>query len=155
MKDKIIKLVATFFFTGYLPFAPGTWGSLAGVVVYLLVKDNIYVFLGVFAMLFFLGIYSAGKAEDLFGKKDDKKIVIDEVCSTLLLFLLIYPWRLYTPYLVTGFILLRLFDFLKPYPARRLEKVSGGWGIMADDVVAALYSYVIIAVLACFGRYLP
>ena len=155
MKDKIVKLIATFFFVGYLPLIPGTWGSLAGVAVYLLVKDNIYVFLGVFAILFFLGIYAAGKAEDIFGKKDEKRIVIDEVCSILLLFLLIHPWRLYTPYLITGFIVLRLFDFLKPYPARRMEKLPGGLGIMGDDVVAALYSYVFISALACFGRYLP
>ena len=151
MKKNLIKLIATFFFVGYLPLVPGTWGSLAGVLVYLLIRHNIYLFLGVFALVFFLGLYVAGKAEDVFGKKDDRRIVIDEVSSILLLFLLIPPYR---PYLITGFILLRGFDFLKPYPARRLERLSGSWAIMGDDVVAALYSYVVISILMCFARYI-
>ncbi len=150
MKNKFIKLIATFFFTGYLPFVPGTWASLAGVLVYFLVRHNIYLFLSVFAASFFLGLYVAGKAEDIFARKDDRRIVIDEVCGILLLYLLIPPHRFY---LITGFILFRLFDFLKPYPARKLEKLPRSWGIMADDIVAALYSYVVISILACFMRY--
>jgi len=150
MKQKIVKAIATFFFTGYLPLAPGTWGSLGGVLVYFLVRHNIFLFLSVLALLFFLGLYTAGKAEDIFGKKDDGRIVIDEACGILLLYLLIPPYKLY---LITGFILFRLFDFLKPYPAKRLEKLPSSWGIMADDIVAALYSYIIISMLLCFSRF--
>ena len=150
MKQKIIKTIATFFFTGYLPLAPDTWGSLAGVLVYLLVRHNIRLFLGVFTVLFFLGLYAAGKAEDIFGRKDDRRIVIDEVCGILLVYLLIPPSRFY---LIIGFILFRLFDFFKPYPGRQLEKLPRSWGIMADDIVAALYSYVVISILVCFARY--
>lgn len=150
MRKKLIKTIATFFFVGYLPLAPGTWGSLAGVLVYLLVRHNICLFLGVFTALFFLGLYAAGKAEDIFGRKDDRRIVIDEVCGILLLYLLIPAYR---PYPLIGFILFRLFDFLKPCPGRRLEKLPRSWGIMADDIVAALYSYVVISILICFARY--
>ena len=153
MRNKFIKLIATFFFTGYLPFVPGTWGSLGAVGVYLLIRHDIYLFLAVFTALFFLGLYTAGKAEDAFGKKDDRRIVIDEVCGMLLVFLLIHPYGFNTRYLVIAFVLFRLFDFLKPLPARKLEKLPRSWGIMADDIVAALYSYVVISVLMCFMRY--
>ncbi len=149
LKNKLIKTIATFFFVGYLPLAPGTWGSLAGVLVYLLVRHNICLFLSVFTMLFFLGLYAAGKAEDIFGRKDDRRIVIDEVCGVLLVYLLIPPYR---PYLIIGFILFRLFDFLKPYPARRLERLPSSWGIIADDIIAALYTYIIISILIIVGR---
>lgn len=145
MRNKlIIKAIATFLFIGYLPFMPGTWGSLAGVLIYLLVRHNIYLFLGVFAALFFLGLYAAGRAEEIFGKKDDKRIVIDEVCGILLLYLLIPPSKLY---IIIGFLLFRLFDILKLYPAKRLERLPRSWGIMADDVLSALYSYIIIQAL--------
>ena len=150
MKNRLVKLIATFFFIGYLPFIPGTWGSLGGVLVYFLVRHNIYLFLGVSAAVLFAGFYTAGKAEDIFGRKDERKIVIDEVFGLLLLFLLVPPHRVY---LITAFILYRLFDFLKPYPAKRLEGLPRSWGIMADDIVAALYSYMVIAVLGCFARY--
>ena len=143
MKNKFVKAIATFFFLGYLPFMPGTWGSLGGVVVYLLVRHNIYLFLSVFAALFSLGLYACGKAEDILGGKDDKRIVIDEACGILLLFLLIPPSRLY---LIIGFVLFRLFDILKPYPIKRLEKLPRSLGVMLDDVLAAIYSYLAITI---------
>ena len=129
---------------------PGTWGSLGGVLVYFLIRHNIYLFLIVFTALFFAGLYAAGKAEDIFGKKDDKRIVIDEVSGILLLFLLIPS---YTPYLVIGFIIFRLFDILKLYPAKKLEKLPRSWGIMADDILAALYSFIIINALLITQRF--
>lgn len=149
MKKNLVKAIATFFFVGYLPFMPGTWGSLAGVIVYFLIRHNIYLFLSVFAILFFVGLYVAGKAEDIFGKKDDNRIVIDEVCGILLVYLLIPPSGLY---LIIGFILFRLFDILKLYPAKKLEKLPCSWGIMADDVVVALYSYIVINLVIITGR---
>lgn len=142
---RLIKLTATFFFVGYLPFMPGTWASLAGVLVYLLVRHNIYLFISVFVALLSAGLYVAGKAEDIFGKKDDKRIVIDEVCGMLLIFLLIPPYK---PYLIAGFIVYRLLDVIKPYPAKRLEKLPRSIGIMSDDILVALYSYIIISISA-------
>lgn len=149
MRRSLIRLIATFFFVGHLPFIPGTWGSLVGVLIYFLVRHNICLFLSVFATLFFLGLYVSGKAEEIFGKKDDKRIVIDEVCGILLLYLLIPPSRLY---LIIGFMLFRLFDILKLYPAKKLERLPRSWGIMADDIAAALYSYIIISALICFSQ---
>jgi phosphatidylglycerophosphatase A len=129
---------------------PGTWGSLAGVLVYLLIRQNRLLLLSVFAALLLIGLYVAGKAEDIFGKKDDKRIVIDEACGLLLLYLLIPP---YYPYLIIGFISFRIFDILKLYPAKKLEKLPRSWGIMADDIISALYSYLAISIVASFMRY--
>jgi phosphatidylglycerophosphatase A len=150
MRNKLIKIIATFFFVGYLPLMPGTWGSLAGVLVYLLIRQNRLLLLSVFAALLLIGLYVAGKAEDIFGKKDDKRIVIDEACGLLLLYLLIPP---YYPYLIIGFISFRIFDILKLYPAKKLEKLPRSWGIMADDIISALYSYLAISIVASFMRY--
>jgi phosphatidylglycerophosphatase A len=125
---------------------PGTWGSLAGALIYFLVRRNIYLFLLTFITLFFIGFYVAGKAEEIFGKKDDKRIVIDEACGILLLFLLIPPYKLY---LLLGFIIFRAFDIFKLYPTRKLEKLPRSWGIMADDILAALYSYIVVFMLIC------
>ena len=149
MKKRLIKAIATFFFVGYLPFMPGTWGSLAGVIVYFLIRHNICLFLSVFAVLFFLGLYVGGRAEDIFGKKDDKRIVIDEVCGILLLYLLIPGSKLN---LIVGFILFRLFDIFKLYPAKKLERLPHSWGVMADDVASALFSYIIVSLALILQR---
>ena len=150
MRKRLIKLIATFFFVGYLPLIPGTWGSLAGVLVYFLIRRNVYLLLGVFTLLFFLGLYVSGKAEDIFGKKDDKRIVIDEACGLLLVYLLIPTSKIY---LIAGFILFRIFDIFKLYPLKKLEGLPRSWGIMADDILAALYSYIIISIFLIGTRF--
>lgn len=149
MKDKIIKAIATFFFVGYLPFMPGTWGSLAGAAVYFLVRHDSRLFAGVITAIFLLGLYSAGRAEEIFKKKDDERIVIDEVFGILLLFLFIPP---HYPHLIAGFILFRVFDILKPYPIKDLQKLSRSMGVMLDDILAAAYAYLVISIL---GKFFP
>ena len=143
MRKNLIKLIATFFFVGCMPLMPGTWGTLAGVIVYLLVRHSIYLSLAAFISVLFLGFFTAGKAEDIFGKKDDKRIVIDEVCGILLLYILIPQSPLF---FIAGFALFRLFDIFKVYPAGKLERLPGAWGIMADDILSALYSYLAVCV---------
>ena len=147
-KKKLIKTISTFFFTVYLPLAPGTWGSLAGVLVYLLVRHNICLFLGVFTMLFFLGLYAAGKDEDIFGRKDDRRIVIDEVCGMLLLFLLIPPYK---PYLITGFIAV-LYALYHAVPEKY---VTLSWTVVA--VLYFLMSFLIknIYIASSFHLQMP
>jgi phosphatidylglycerophosphatase A len=89
-----------------------------------------------------LGAWSAGHAERVFGRKDPGAVVIDEVCGQIVAFLA-RPnpsWQL----LLAGFIIFRVCDVLKPPPARRLEQLPGGWGIVLDDVVAGAYSLVIV-----------
>ena len=145
MKDKIIKAIATFFFVGYLPFMPGTWGSIAGALIYCLVRHNCYLSWAVFLLLLLLGFLTAGRAEAIFGKKDDKRIVIDEVCGIFMLYLLL-PGSYIS--LIAGFILFRCFDILKPYPINRLQSIRGSLGIMLDDIIAAAYTYFIV-ILIC------
>ncbi|MCG2705888.1 MAG: phosphatidylglycerophosphatase A, partial [Candidatus Omnitrophica bacterium] len=94
-----------------------------------------------------LGAYSSGRAEKIFNKKDDERIVIDEVFGILLLFCFLPP---YYPYLIAGFILFRVFDILKPYPIKKIQALSGSLGVMLDDILAAAYVYIIISI---WGRF--
>ncbi|MBN1871191.1 MAG: phosphatidylglycerophosphatase A [Candidatus Omnitrophica bacterium] len=141
MKNRMIMIIATFFYIGYLPVMPGTWASMAAAFVYIAFKDSMILQIILFASLFFSGLYASGKAEVLMGRKDDKRIVIDEASGMFLLYILIPKGEFY---LLAGFLLFRVFDVFKIAPMRRLERLPGAWGIMSDDILAALYSYVAI-----------
>ena len=136
-------ILATGFGCGYVPVAPGTVGSLVGVLIYLLLAS-----LSTFAVnilfagcLFIVGVYVTGMAEKVFRVTDARAIVIDEI-SGMLLTLLLLPGQVYLP---AAFILFRGLDILKPFPIRVVErKMSGGLAIMLDDVVAAGYTILIL-----------
>ena len=144
--QKVIKLIATFFYIGYCPIIPGTVGSLAGAAIFLLVPKNALLQIILFALLCVAGCIVSGKAERIYKNKDDKRIVIDEVCGIFLLYLLI-PF--YVSYLIIGFVIFRLLDIWKPFPIKRLQELKGSLGIMADDILAAIYSFIIIQILFC------
>jgi len=137
----IIKSITTFFYVGYLPLIPGTFGSLAGVFVYFLVKKSLFFYLGVLSIFALLGLLFGAKAEEIFKRKDARVIVIDEVVG-MLLCLLFMPYHI--KLVVMAFILFRILDALKPFPAGRLEKLKGGLGIMGDDIIAGLYTNIIL-----------
>lgn len=99
---------------------------------------------GVSIFLLIVGFLVSGRAENIFGIKDDRRIVIDEVCGMMLSLLFIPYKRLYY---LAGFLLFRLFDVCKPYPARKLEKMSGSAGIMLDDIAAALYTNLVLRII--------
>jgi phosphatidylglycerophosphatase A len=101
-------------------------------------------YIGISIFLLIVGFLTSGRAENIFGIKDDRRIVIDEVCGMLLSLLFIPYKRLY--YLM-GFLLFRLFDICKPYPMRKLELMPGSAGIMLDDIVAALYTNLVLRVI--------
>ncbi len=212
-KPSLALAIATALGVGYAPTAPGTFGSLVGVVTAMLtslfflrphsvgdlfsrqrladrtlidhhflvpgadIHDSMLVVpvtCAIFLVLFlaFVGVWSAGKAADFAGIKDPQFVVIDEVAGqhiTLILPLIplampnlsahmdfseyaIYSalsmlnWR----YLVAGFVLFRLFDIWKPFPIRNLEKLRGGWGIMADDWLAGVYAAILLKVALHF-----
>ncbi len=136
-------LIATGFFTGKMPFMPGTFGSLAAVPLgyaasFFAWPARAFMFL----VLFFAGAFFSGRFERFYGSEDPGCVVIDEIAGLFLVYIL-FP---FTPvYIVCGFIFFRIFDIIKPLPIRYLEGLPGGWGIMADDVGAALY-----ACAACF-----
>lgn len=141
MSKKFVQLLATFFYIGYLPGAPGTMASVAGVVLYLLLRGHLGLYLGVTALIIYLGFRVSGPMETLSGKKDPGCIVIDEVAGMLLsLFLL--PAS--APVLWSAFFLFRAFDMFKIYPVNKFEAIPGGTGVMMDDLVAGVYTCVVM-----------
>lgn len=141
---KRIKMVTSFFYLGHSPFMPGTMGSLGGLAIYFLVRNNDILYAFAILFLFFLGVLFAGEAEKIYKHKDAQMIVIDEACG-MLLALFFVPFSLLS--VLLGFFLFRIFDILKPPPARRLEKLTGSLGIMFDDIVAAIYTNLILQIV--------
>jgi phosphatidylglycerophosphatase A len=130
---------------GAIPYAPGTLGAAAGVCVVALVHGLHLNPSGLRAALaalvagiYGLGVWSAGRAEKKMGTVDPGPVVIDEVVGQMIAFL--FQSNLGWKSLLSGFLLFRFFDILKPFPAGRFEHLPGGWGIMTDDVVAGIYS---------------
>ena len=141
---KKVDLITSFFYLGHSPFMPGTMGALGGLVIYFFVRNNDILYTFSILFLFTLGVLFAGEAEKIYKRKDPAMIVIDEACG-MLLALFFVPFNLYS--VILGFFLFRIFDILKPPPARRLEKLTGSLGIMFDDIVAALYTNIILQVV--------
>ena len=138
---KISKLIATVFFIGYIPFGQGTAASLAALPIYILVRDNLilYFLLVVFSLA--VGFWSSSVAEDSFQKKDPPQIVIDEFSSLFLVYLFI-PFSL--KFLVTGFLLYRVFDIFKIPPIKKIQRLPAGYGIMLDDMASAILTNLIL-----------
>ena len=131
--------LATAAYCGYFPVAPGTVGSAAGLVVYLLVwwTQSPVVEIALIAATFAAGTWAATHAERYFGGIDPGPVVIDEVLGMLITLAFIPAgWTA----VAAGFFLFRVFDVIKPFPADRLEKFHGGFGIMADDAMAGVYA---------------
>ena len=143
IRNYIIKISSTFFYIGYLPFIPGTFGSLAGLFLFYLLKGSIAVYLLFVLPLIILGYMVAGKAEEIFQQKDARCIVIDEVCG-MLLSLIFIPADLKLA--LIAFIIFRLLDALKPYPAGLLQDLKGSIGVMSDDIVAGIYTNIVLQV---------
>jgi len=155
--DTFALSIATSLGLGFIPVGPGTFGSLAGLLIAALI---VYVFrfspdlmwqviLTTATLILIIGVWASSRVERLLGKKDAQIIVIDEVCGQVLTFVLLAPlmgrigggWRWA---MVAGFLLFRAFDIFKPFPIRRLEKIGSGAGVMADDVGAGIYAAVVL-----------
>jgi len=143
--DRLFMAVATGFGAGYLPKAPGTWGSLLALPLHFFLRQlapNHYAL--ALAAIFFLAVITAGQAEKILDRKDPGVVVIDEVIG-MLITLIAAPdnpliWLL-------GFLLFRLFDIFKPYPIRLIDqRLNGGLGIVLDDVLAGIYSLIILQI---------
>lgn len=136
---RLAVLLATVAYCGYFPIAPGTVGSAAGLVVYLLVwwTRSPILEVGLIVLIFAIGMWAATHAERYFGGIDPGPVVIDEVLGMLVTLAFIpVGWSA----ALVGFFLFRVFDVIKPYPANRLETFHGGLGIMADDAMAGVYA---------------
>ena len=143
--NQLALLVASFGYVGFFPFAPGTAGSLAALALFAVVRwVGVPAFeVGVILAILVLGIWAANGAERALGRKDPGQVVIDEVLG-MLITLALLPVSLTGVFV--GFLLFRLFDVVKPYPAGRLEHLPGGYGIMLDDAMAGVYSYIVLRV---------
>ena len=129
--------LATCLGVGYVPFAPGTFGSLVGVLLWYLLPSSPAIQVVAIVIIFFVGAWSGSVAERHFRSTDPAPIVLDEVMG-MWITLLMNPvgWQGVT----IAFLLFRAFDVVKPYPANRLERLPGGIGVMADDGMAAVYA---------------
>jgi phosphatidylglycerophosphatase A len=162
-KPRVALAIATAFGLGYLPKAPGTWGSLGGTAIslgltwlfsrktleYARLERNAnfwtlgltpaYVIYVIVVLVAALGVYAADRAAKYAGKEDPQFVVIDEVSGQMLTYF--SPWTVlnWKSWLL-GFILFRVFDIWKPFPARQAESLPGGLGIMADDWIAGIYA---------------
>jgi phosphatidylglycerophosphatase A len=138
---------------GYLPLAPGTFGSLVGVGIFLLlaraISGNALVVVVLVAIVAVTcaGTWAATRTEQLSGRKDPGKVVVDEVAGQ---FIALFPLTLFarwsTVAVIVSFILFRFFDIVKPYPANRLQELNGGAGVMLDDLVAGVYCAIIVSI---------
>ncbi len=137
----VLKNIATLGFIGYLPIAPGTAGSLAAFFLFIYIKPSMFMHLIVLSFLIPVGVLSSHYAEKVFNKKDSRNIVIDEFCGYFLSVILL-PSNI--RYAISAFFLFRFFDILKPFPIKKLELIGGGKAIMADDLVAAIYTNLIL-----------
>jgi phosphatidylglycerophosphatase A len=142
-RDRFILALASSCYAGYLPFVPGTFGSLAGLLLYYFVKGNPAVFMAGTLFCVVIGLWVSGQAERILKDKDAKCIVIDEV-SGMLISLLFLPYDVKV--VLLAFFLFRVLDTLKPFPAGRIQDLKGGLGVMADDVVAGVYTNIILQV---------
>ncbi len=159
---------------GFIPLAPGTWGSLLGVFLWASVlrvgaaihrfadsnswtslqAESLCMMLAVLALagLTYAGVWAASRVERLTERKDPGIVVIDEVVGQLITFLFV-PRGTGVWTIVAGFFLFRLFDIWKPYPVRRLEILESGLGVMADDVLAGIYAAAVMSLLVFISSF--
>ncbi len=147
--DYFIKVAATFFYVGYLPLVPGTFGSIAGLILYFFLKGNSLLYLAAVLLIGFLGFVCSGRAEKIFATQDPKYVVIDEVTG-MLISLAFLPYDI--KWVVIGFFLFRLLDTLKPFPASRFQRMHGSLGIMGDDIVAGIYCNIVLQIVFWLGK---
>jgi len=143
-----VKMVTTFFGVGFLPLVPGTWGSLAGIIVFLILPASGAWRMAVCAGIALIGFILCGKAETAFGKKDPKYVVIDEVAGMMLCLLWLPLYNIKVLFL--AFFLFRALDTIKPFPARWIQDQHGAFGIMGDDLTVAIYTNLILQAVLRF-----
>lgn len=144
MKQRAAVFLATTFLSGYFPVAPGTVGSFFAIVVLWLVAPVSWILLTVLSIIFFLaGVWAAAQSDRYWETKDSGRINWDE-CVGMVVSMIYLPkiWVLF----LAAFFLFRFFDILKPFPVRQAESFPGGWGVMLDDVLAGIYTNLVLQI---------
>ncbi len=169
----LIKVIATGLFSGYMPWASGTFGSLVGILIYAVVPgfDRPIVLSAIIVIVFFVGVYTSGRVAAIVGHRltptaaltkaafqpgahgtaDPSIVVIDEIVG-MWVSLLFMPKTMFA--VGAAFFLFRIFDIIKPPPTQELEKFPGGWGIMLDDVSAGAYANIVTRILLLVAHFL-
>ena len=147
---RFIAVLATGFGAGYVPIAPGTAGTLVAIPIFFVLSSIPFPLYELTILtFFFFGSWISGEAQRGWGKKDDPRIVIDEIMGYLIKML----WLLKTSlFIILGFFLFRFFDIVKPPPIRLLEKVKGGYGVVLDDVLAGVYANIVLQLIRLMAR---
>jgi len=140
LSDRLVVAIATGVYVGYLPPAPGTLGSLLGLLLLWPLKPGTVQVL-VTLFLIGVGIVVADQAARVIGGQDPPAIVIDEIAGIAVATLLLPPQ---VPERVVAFVIFRVFDVIKPFPARQAERLPGGFGIVGDDLIAGLYTNLLV-----------
>jgi phosphatidylglycerophosphatase A len=138
------KLLGSGFYTGYIPIASGTFASAAALVIYFIPNfEKVYIIIPSIIFFTVIGIFIGNKFEQVYGK-DPSECTIDEVIG-MWISLLFLPKNIYIS--IGCFLLWRILDIIKPYPARNMEKLKGGFGIIVDDVVSGIYSCLLMNII--------
>ncbi|MFN0197259.1 MAG: phosphatidylglycerophosphatase A [Planctomycetaceae bacterium] len=155
ISERVIVFLATGFGVGWIPLAPGTWGSLVGLLLvaagdaFISQPELKFIAAG---LLLILGVPICDKGAKLIGRKDPGEVVWDELAAMPIVFFAI-PFHLKTA--VIGWAWFRLFDIWKPWPIRNSQHWPGGWGIMIDDVLAAIFAAACLYATVHFGKIMP
>jgi len=141
IRENLVRFISTFCYVGYLPLVPGTFGSIAGLGLFYILRNSPLLYISSVIFIIALGFAACGEAERIFREKDARCIVIDEVSGMLVsLAFLPYDIRL----VIAAFVIFRILDITKPYPAGAIEKLKGSIGIMGDDLTVGVYTNIIL-----------
>lgn len=136
------KIIGTAAFTGFIPFAPGTMGSILALLIFMIPGfENPMIMLSLILVFTILGVRIAGKFELVYGK-DPSVCVVDEVVGTWISLLFVPKNYI----VIIAFVTWRLLDILKPFPIGKVEKIPGGWGIMLDDIAAGFITFLLVQI---------
>ena len=149
--NRLIKFLATGCYAGLIPYAPGTMGTIVGALFYLLIRPLPGIAYEVTVVAFiFLAAWVATRAQEIYKQQDPQVVVIDEIAG-ILVTMAFHRFDIYM--LIAGFVLFRIFDIVKPFPIRFVERrFASGWGVVLDDVAAGIYANI---ALWFFGLLLP
>jgi phosphatidylglycerophosphatase A len=146
MSERFVKFLATGFGSGCLPYAPGTWGSVVGIgYAWALSLLDWHWQLPIIATVLLGSVWLSGIAQNIYKRKDAPEIVIDEIAAFPVAALFAWNAGRWTPLLViAAFVLFRIADILKPFPVNQSQHLRGGWGVVIDDVIAAVYAGIVV-----------